>query len=324
MPPGKGATVWQEHIWFPTSPLEALRDKLPHTKIVFDPGTDVNSAVKLARGSDLAIVFAYQWESEGMDLPNLSLSDNQDALIEQVAVANPHTVVVLETGSAVTMPWVDKVAGVVEAWYAGSSGHKALANVLVGQVNPSGKLAITFPKSEQDLPHLVIPPAPPRLRGQGTGPVNAGAPPSNYSVNYTEGAEIGYKWYQDEHKTPLFPFGFGLSYTTFAYSGLSVDSAARIARFTVRNTGARAGTEIAEVYATLPNGSDESWERLAGFARLTLAPGKSQIVTVAIDPRVLQTFRDADESWNLAAGAYKILVGPSSSNTPLTGSLLVH
>ncbi|MGB8030771.1 MAG: glycoside hydrolase family 3 C-terminal domain-containing protein [Terracidiphilus sp.] len=324
LPPGKGATVWQEHIWFPTSPLAALCDKLPHTKIVFDPGTDPNSAAKLARNSDLAIVFAYEWESEGMDLPNLSLPDNQDALIEQVAAANPHTVVVLETGSAVTMPWLDKVAGVVEAWYAGSSGHKALANVLVGQVNPSGKLAISFPKSEQDLPHPVIPPLPPHIRAHGADPVNPGSPVASYAVHYDEGAEVGYKWYQAEHKTPLFPFGFGLSYTTFTYSALTIDSAAKSARFTVRNTGARAGTEIAEVYATLPKGSDESYERLAGFARIALAPGKSQTVTVSIDPRVLQTFDEANESWNLASGAYKILVGPSSSNTPLTGSLLIR
>jgi beta-glucosidase len=324
MPPGKGATHWQEHIWFPTSPLDALREKLPHTKIAFDPGTDPAAAAKLAHNSDLAIVFAYQWTSEGMDLPSLSLADNQDTLIEQVAAANPHTIVVLETGSVVTMPWIDKVSGVVEAWYAGSSGHKALANVLVGDVNPSGKLAISFPKSDQDLPRATIPPAPPRLRREGTSPVNAGAPPSNYSVTYSEGAEVGYKWYETEHKTPLFPFGFGLSYTTFAYSGLTVDSAAKTARFTVRNTGMRAGTEVAEVYATLPKGSDESWQRLAGFARISLAPGKSQTVTVSIDPRVLQTFSESDETWNLAAGAYKIAVGPSSANKPLTGTLLIH
>lgn len=324
MPPGKGATHWQEHVWFPTSPLQALRDKLPHTKITFDSGADPAAAAKAAHGADLAIVFASQWESEGMDLPNLSLPDNQDALIEQVAAANPHTVVVLETGTAVTMPWIDKVNGVVEAWFAGSSGHKALANVLVGDVDPSGKLAISFPKSDQDLPHPVIPPAPPRMRREGTGPVNAGAPPSNYSVTYSEGAEIGYKWYETEHKTPLFPFGFGLSYTTFAYSGLSVDSAARTARFTVRNTGTRAGTEVAEVYASLPKGSDEPWQRLAGFARISLAPGKSQTVTVSIDPRVLQTFSESDETWNLAAGEYKISVGPSSASTPLTATLLIH
>jgi beta-glucosidase len=324
LPPGKGATKWQEHIWFPTSPLQALRAKLPHTKIDFDPGTDLDSAAKLARSSDLAIVFAYQWESEGMDLPNLSLPDNQDALIEQVAAANPHTVVVLETGSAVTMPWLNKVAGVVEAWYAGSSGDKALANVLVGDVNPSGKLAITFPKSEQDLPHPVIPQPPPRLRGQGSAPVNAGAPPSNYAVHYDEGAEVGYKWFQAEHKTPLLPFGFGLSYTSFAFSALSVDSGAKTARFTVRNTGTRAGTEIAEVYVTLPKGSDETFQRLAGFARITLDPGKSQTVTVPIDPRVLQTYDEAAARWNVAPGDYGVLVGPSSDHLPLSSSLQVR
>jgi beta-glucosidase len=324
MPPGKGATKWQDHIWFPTSPLAALRDKLPNTKIDFDPGTDPDSAAKLARSSDLVIVFAYQWESEGMDLPNLSLPDNQDSLIAQVAAANPHTIVVLETGTAVTMPWLDKVGGVVEVWFAGSSGHKALANILVGDVNPSGKLPITFPKSEQDLPHPAIPPLPPHTRGQGADPVNAGSPIATYTVHYDEGAEVGYKWYQTEHKTPLFPFGFGLSYTTFTYSGLTVDSAAKTARFTVRNTGTHTGTEIAEVYATLPKGSDEPYQRLAGFARISLAPGKSQTVTVTIDPRVLQTFDESDESWNLVAGSYKILVGPSSDHTPLTGSLVIH
>ena len=162
MPPGKGETHWQDHIWFPTSPLKALRTKLPNTKIDFDSGTDLKSAANLAKRSDFAIVFAYQWISEDMDLPSLSLPDNQDALIEQIAAANPRTIVVLETGTAVTMPWLDKVAGVVEAWYAGSAGHKALANVLVGEVNPAGKLPITFPKSETDLPHPVIPPVPPQ------------------------------------------------------------------------------------------------------------------------------------------------------------------
>src|SRR5262249_10053057 len=165
MPPGKGATHWQDHIWFPTAPLKALRAKLPSTKIDFDSGSDVKTAASLAKSADLAIVFAYQWTSEAMDLKSLSLPDNQDALIAQVAAANPHTIVVLETGTAVTMPWLDRVAGVVEAWYAGSAGHKALANVLVGEVNPSGKLAISFPKSEKDLPRAVIPPTPARNEG---------------------------------------------------------------------------------------------------------------------------------------------------------------
>lgn len=312
MPPGKGATHWRDPIWFPTSPLKALRAKLPNTKIDFDSGTDLQSATSLAKSSDLAIVFAYQWESEEMDLPSLLLPDNQDALIEQVAAANPRTIVVLETGTAVTMPWLDKVAGVVEAWYAGSAGHKALANVLVGDVNPTGKLAITFPKGEKDLPHPVIPALPAQDQA------------SNYDVHYDEGPEVGYKWYEAEHKPPLFAFGFGLSYTSYAYSGLSVDSTAKTARFTVKNTGKRAGTEIAEVYAKLPKGADESFKRLVGWKRVTLAPGESQTVTVAIDPRVLQTFDEANDRWNFAPGDYEVFVGASSDNAPLAGSLLVR
>ena len=324
MPPGKGATKWQDHIWFPTSPLKALQEKLPNAKITFDPGTNPQSAATLAHGSDLAIVFASQWESEGMDLKSLSLPDNQDALIAQVAAANPHTIVVLETGTAVTMPWLDNVAGVVEAWFAGSAGHKALANVLVGEVNPSGKLAITFPKSEQDLPHIVIPPLSARDMGQGSHAVNAGASFSGYSVTYDEGPEVGYKWFETQRKQPLFAFGYGLSYTTFAYSGLKVESAAKTVRFTVKNTGSRPGTEIAEVYASLPQGADEPYKRLVGWVRVELAAGESRNVTVSVDTRPLQTFNEANESWTLTTGAYKVMVGPSSDNTPLTASLAIH
>ena len=324
MPPGKGATKWQDHIWFPTSPLKALQEKLPNAKITFDPGTNPQSAATLAHGSDLAIVFASQWESEGMDLKSLSLPDNQDALIAQVAAANPHTIVVLETGTAVTMPWLDNVAGVVEAWFAGSAGHKALANVLVGEVNPSGKLAITFPKSEQDLPHIVIPPLSARDMGQGSHAVNAGASFSGYSVTYDEGPEVGYKWFETQRKQPLFAFGYGLSYTTFEYSGLKVESAAKTVRFTVKNTGSRPGTEIAEVYASLPQGADEPYKRLVGWVRVELAAGESRNVTVSVDTRPLQTFNEANESWTLTTGAYKVMVGPSSDNTPLTASLAIH
>jgi len=322
VPPGKGATNWQDHIWFPTSPLKALRAKLPNTKIDFDSGAGLQPATSLAKSSDIAIVFAYQWLSEDMDLPSLSLPDHQDTLIEQVAAANPRTIVVLETGTAVTMPWLDKVAGVVEVWYAGSAGHKALANVLVGDVNPTGKLAITFPKSEKDLPHPAIPALPAEDQGQQTG--NSGTHVSSYTVQYGEGAKVGYKWYEAEHRQPLFAFGFGLSYTSYAYSGLSVDSSGKTVRFTVKNTGKRTGTEIAEVYAKLPKGADESYKRLVGWKHVTLAPGESQTVTVAIDPRVLQTFDETTDSWNLAPGDYEVFVGSSSDSTPLRGGLLVR
>ena len=330
MPPGKGATIWQQPVWFPTSPLKALMVKLPNAKIDFDPGTDPKSAANLAKSADLVIVFASQWMAEDMDLPSLSLPDNQDALIEQVASANPHTIVVLETGTAVTMPWIDKVAGVVEVWYAGSSGHKALANVLVGDVNPSGKLPLTFPRSEQDLPHPAPPKIPADSRVESADGADNSAPSSNasahagYAVLYEEGAEVGYKWFEAQNKKPLFPFGFGLSYTSYAYSNLSIDSSARTAHFTVRNTGKRPGTEIAEVYARLPKGSDESYKRLAGWKRVALSPGESQSLTIAIDPRVLQTFDETNDHWVLTPGEYQIMVGSSSDSTPLMGSLEIH
>jgi beta-glucosidase len=324
MPPGKGETRWMVPAWFPTSPLKALRAKLPNTKIEFDSGADPQSAASLAKRSDLAIVFADQWESEGEDLPSLSLPGGQEALIERVAAANPRTVVVLETGTAVTMPWLDKVAGVVEVWFAGSAGHKALANVLVGDVNPSGKLAMTFPKSEQDLPHPVIPALSASDRRRERDAANSGAQGPNYSVHYDEGPRVGYKWYETEHKQPLFAFGFGLSYTTYAYSGLTVDSNSKTVRFTVKNTGNRAGTETAEVYARLPKGADETFKRLAGWKRITLKTGESQTVTVAVDPRVLQTFNEANSSWDLAPGDYEVVVGASSENTPLAGTLTIR
>jgi beta-glucosidase len=330
MPPGKGATIWQKPVWFPTSPLKALQAKLPNAKVDFDPGTDPKSAANLAKAADLAIVFAYQWLAEDMDVPSLSLPDNQDALIEQVASANPHTIVVLETGTAVTMPWIDKVAGVVEAWYAGSSGHKALANVLVGDVNPAGKLSLSFPKSEADLPHPDPPKIPTESQTHAGDVADNGAPTANasahggYAVHYDEGPEVGYKWYETQNKKPLFPFGFGLSYTAYAYSGLAVDSAAKTARFTIKNIGKRTGTEIAEVYARLPKGSDESFKRLVGWKRITLAPGESQTVTVAIDDRVLKTFDEERNAWKLSSGEYQVLAGSSSDNTPLVGSLQVR
>ena len=302
--------------------VNALRVKLPNTRIEFDSGADLQSAANLAKSSDIAIVFAYQWLAEDMDLPSLSLPDKQDALIERVAAANPRTIVILESGTAVAMPWLDKVAGVVEAWYAGSAGHKALANVLVGDVNPTGKLAITFPKSDSDLPHPIIPPLPKEDQGLPSG--NSAKHISAYTIHYDEGPEVGYKWYEAQHKQPLFAFGFGLSYTTFAYSRLSVNSVAKTVTFTVKNTGSRAGTEIAQAHARLPKGSDESFKRLAGWKRVTLAPGESQIVTVALNPRVLQTFNETNNSWNLASGDYDVFVGASSDNTPLTGSFIVR
>jgi beta-glucosidase len=327
MPAGRRATHWQDHVWFPTSPLRALREKVPGTAVEFDSGEDVSAAVKLAQSAQVAIVFAHQWEAEGMDLANLSLPDGQDQLIERVADANPRTIVVLETGTAVTMPWIDKVAGVVEAWYAGSSGHKAVANVLVGAVSPTAKLPMTFPRSEADLPHPVIPPLGKEEVGLGTGAVNGESRASSrYSINYGEGAKVGYKWYQAQGKAVLFPFGFGLSYTSYEYSGLKVAevSGRRVVSFEVKNTGARAGTEIAQVYVMLPSAAGEAFQRLVGWECVDLMPGESRRVSVEVDPAMLSVYDERKSRWTLLHGTYGVSAGPSSAEAPLRGKLRIH
>lgn len=319
-PPGHRQTYWQAHIWFPTSPLKALRHVMPSAKIEYNSGEDLDSAAALAKSADLAIVFAHQWSSEGMDLPSLALDGNQNQLIERVAAANPHTIVVLESGTAVTMPWVHKVQGIVEVWFAGSSGQKALANVLTGKVNPSGRLAMTFPVSTSELPRTTIPPLPKRDKGQGSGAVNGKpAAPSNYSVHYFEGAKVGYKWYQAEHKPVLFPFGFGLSYTTYSYSDLKVQNSNNnpTATFTVTNTGHRAGTEVAQVYASLPSASGEHYNRLVGWQLVKLQPGQSKTVSVTVSPQMLSIYDTQKSGWKLLPGTYHIYAGPSSATTPL-------
>ena len=211
---------------------------MPAGKVTYISGDDLAAAAAAAKKADVAIVFAYQWESEGMDLKTLDLSDDQNKLIEAVAAANPKTIVVLETGSPATMPWIDKVAGVVEAWYPGIRGAEALANILTGEVNPTGKLAITFPKSDADLPHptLVLPPPesqPSVPRRAPTSPTSwpDGQGPAAPSRPLTmKSSRLATNGMTPRRKTRLFPFGFGLSYTTYAYSGLTVDKTSTASR----------------------------------------------------------------------------------------------
>ncbi len=315
-PPGP-AHEWQAHVWFPTSPLKALQAKAPGVQVKFNSGADTSSAAALAKQSDLAIVFVHQWISEGMDLPNLSLPNNQDALIEKVAAANPHTIVVLETGTAITMPWLDHVGGIVEAWYGGSKGADAVANVLFGDVNPSGKLPMTFPRSVEDLPHpkLSQPPAGLKDPSSERNPELAKA---TFSVTYDEGLKVGYKWYDAEKKPVLFPFGFGLSYTQFAYSDLKVSAGPSTqVSFLVKNTGARAGEEVAEVYAALPASAGEPPKRLVGWSKVSLQPGESKPVSVTVPAKYLSVFDEKENAWKLVPGGYTFMVGGSSQDLPL-------
>jgi beta-glucosidase len=318
-PPGRGPTKWQEHIWFPTSPLKAIVAKAPNAQVKFDAGKDPAAAAALAKSSDVAIVFAYQWESEGMDLPTLSLPENQDALIAQVAAANPRTIVVLETGTAVTMAWVEKVGGVLEAWYAGSKGADAVANILFGDVNPTAKLPMTFPLKDEDVPHPTLVKPAPGSTGNRPSQLTGEAKPT-FGVTYDEGLKVGYKWYDAEKKPVLFPFGFGMSYTTYSYSGLKVTPGAdgTTVTFSVKNTGKRAGVEIAEVYAALPAGTDEPPKRLVGWSRVALGPGESKEVTVNVSREYLSIYDEASSGWKLAPGEYSFLVGGSSQELPLT------
>jgi beta-glucosidase len=293
-----------------------VKAKVPSANVKFDSGENPANAAALARASDIAIVFVHQWTSEGMDLPNLSLPDNQDDLIQQVASANPRTVVVLETGTAVTMPWLEKVSGVLEAWYAGSKGADAVANILFGDVNPSAKLPMTFPRSESDLPHSQIATPPPG--GKDIALQKKAQDKATYSIEYDEGVKVGYKWYDAEKKPVLFPFGFGLSYTTYAYSGLQVQPGQQpTVSFTVRNTGKRAGTEMAQVYAALPASADEPPKRLVGWSRVNLNPGESKQVSVKIDPKYLSIYDEAKDGWVLVPGTYTFLTGGSSQDLPL-------
>jgi len=320
MPPGKGQTRWLEPVWFPTSPLKSIREKAPSAKVVFASGSDLNAAADVAKAADVAIVFAYQWESEDMDLPSLSLPEHQDEIIAKVAAANPRTIVVVETGTAVTMPWVDQVGGILEAWYAGSAGSDAVANLLFGEVNPSAKLPMTFPKSDADLPHPTIVKAPKRSLVEGGAEpwkqIAAGLPA--FQVNYDEGVKVGYKWYDAEKKPVLFPFGYGLSYTTYSYSNLKV-VAGKTPRvtFTVTNTGNRAGAEIAEVYAALPAAANEPPKRLVGWSKVKLNGGESKDVTVEVDAKYISIFNTDQNGWQLLPGEYTFMAGPSSQDLPL-------
>jgi beta-glucosidase len=301
--PGLEPAFWPGPImYYPSSPVEALRRQLPGATITYLDGTDPAAAAAAAKTADLAIVFATQWAGEAFDV-SLSLKDGQDALIDAVAGANARTVVVLETGGPVLTPWAAKTAAILEAWYPGTQGGEAIANVLTGKVNPSGHLPATFPASLDQLPK--------------PGEPNEG------ETTYSEGAAVGYKWFDLKGHTPAFAFGHGLSYTSFAYSGLQAHTTGNSlsVRFTVRNTGKRAGADVPQVYV-----AGNGWEapkRLGGFEKVVLAPGASKQVTLTIDPRLLGTFDAASKQWVIAAGDYKVMLGRSASDIVGSASVAI-
>ena len=286
------------------SPLEELKKVLPQAKFDFDPGYTPAEAALTARRSDLVITFGIRVEGEGFDSPDLSLPWGQDAVIDAVADANPNTIVVLETGNPASLPWREKVRAIVQAWYPGQAGAQAIAEVLAGVVNPCGRLPITFPESLAHTPR-------PELPGLGTP---WGTP---VTIEYNEGAEIGYRWFAKTGAAPMYAFGHGLSYTTFEYSDLEITAGETIsAAFTVTNSGDRAGADVPQLYLTRAVG--EHRMRLLGFQRVHLDPGASHRITLTADPRLLARFDGRANGWRITEGVYEVAVGRSAVSLDLT------
>jgi beta-glucosidase len=297
--------VWPGPVVFhPSSPLRAIKAQAPNAKVVYDDGSDPVRAARVAAQADVALVFATQWIGEANDAASLALPDRQDELVASVAGANPRTVVVLQNGGPVAMPWLSKVPAVLEAWYPGTSGGEAIANVLFGTVNPSGHLPATFPASEQQLPR-------PTLDGDPK------QPEMQFTVNYTEGAAVGYKWFDLKGHKPLFPFGHGLSYTTFAYSGLSgqMKDGRLHVRFKVTNTGNVAGKDVPQVYVSHSSAKWEAPKRLAGWDKVALQPGESKEIDVTVEPRVLASFDENARTWRIAKGKLKLVLAQDAAGT---------
>ena len=294
------------------TPLQGITAAAPRgTTVRYNSGSSDTSAAGLAASSSAAIVFASYPEREGADLTSIDLGAKEDSLISAVAAANPRTIVVLNTGSAVTMPWLSSVAGVLEAWYPGQRDGAAIASILFGHTDPSGHLPVTFPTSLSQVP-------------AGTASQWPGA---GGTVAYSEGADVGYRWYQAKSMTPLFPFGYGLSYTRFSFSNLKIGTlvagGAATVSATITNTGSRAGADVAQLYVDDPPASGQPAEQLDGFQRVYLQPGASQQVTFHLTQHNLRYWNSSGNSWATSTGSYGIKVGDSSANLPLSGTLPV-
>jgi beta-glucosidase len=263
----------------------------------------LDEAVAAASAADVAIVFVNDVTYEGMDRTSLSLPGDQDELIAAVAAANPRTVVVLHTAAPVLMPWLADVAGVIEAWYPGQQSGAAVAAVLFGDIDPGGRLPMTFPGSES----------------QGPGSQPEQFPGSGGAVHYDEGIDVGYRWYDRNADTPLFPFGYGLSYTSFTVDRPRVTRRRGRYRVSVRvtNTGARAGTAVVQLYVGFPPSTGEPPNQLKGFAKVALEPGKRKRVKMLLDSASFSTWSAAEGRWTVVPGRYTLRIGTSSRELPV-------
>lgn len=279
------------------------------------PGTDLaGQATELAKNSDVAVVYSSVRTSEGGDLANIDRPAADNELISKVAAVNKRAIVVLNTGSAVTMPWLDKVSGVLEAWYPGQQSGAAIAALLFGDVNPSGKLLVTFPVVLDQFPAA----SPERFPGV------------DGAVQYSEQRQVGYRWYDAQDLTPLFPFGYGLSYTSFQLSNLKLtgktitEDGSISAKVTVTNTGQRAGAQVVQAYLSAPDPSgQEPPRRLVGVAKIELKPGQSKRVSIVIRGQDAMNWNTDAQQWQLPKGKYALSVGTSSRDLPLQGRFTV-
>ncbi|WP_422056645.1 beta-glucosidase [Sphingomonas sp.] len=316
-----GSASFARITYHASSPLAALRKAAPGAQIEFTDGRNMNATLEAAAKADIVIVFATQWTTEADDVPNLRLPDHQDALIGAVSNVQPKTVVVLTTGGPVTMPWIEAVPAVVQAWYPGQRGGEAIANILTGKVNPSGRLPITFPAREAQAPR----PTPVGLdlltgleRDAASNPAAGGDfSLKTFPVKYQEGSDVGYRWYERQGNKPLFAFGHGLSYTSFAYAQPQVRGGKTLTvSFTVTNTGHRAGADVPQLYVTR-DGSGKPM-RLAGFHRVMLNPGESRRVTLTAEPRILADYDISLPGWRIAGGSYRVAIARDATDRSMT------
>ena len=311
------------------SPLQGITQRAVGNgdKVLYADGSATADAVAAAKAADVAVVVAGDSESEGTDRSNLTLTGgictlagctpqtvDQNSLISQVAAANPNTIVVLDTGGPVLMPWLDQIKGLLEAWYPGQEDGNALAALLFGDADPSGHLTETFPASMSDLPI--------QSASQWPGVTESGDSVGPHS-SYSEGLLVGYRWYQARGITPLFPFGFGLSYTSFRFSNLTVTSTSSgaVARFNVQNTGLRAGAEVAQASVGMPSSTGEPPNQLKGFQKVWLEPGQTKTVSITLPETSFAWWNTAGEQWVVTPGNYTVSVGDSSASLPLHATL---
>ncbi|MBA2394806.1 MAG: glycoside hydrolase family 3 C-terminal domain-containing protein [Ktedonobacteraceae bacterium] len=303
---GGGGTAGVHPIYTVT-PLAGLQKQAPNATITYNDGSNLTSAAAAAKAADVAIVMVGDARKEGTDYP-ISLSDNQDSIISTVAAANKNTIVVVKSGSVILMPWVNQVSSILEAWYPGEEDGNVVASILFGATNPSGKLPITFPKLVTDLP----------------ASTPAQYPGVNLQVNYSEKLDMGYRFYDAHKVAPLFPFGFGLSYTTYKYSNLKITAGSgntATVAFDITNTGNRSGSEVAEVYVSMPAAAGEPPIQLKGFQKIALGTGATGHASIALDARAFQHWDASKHAWAITAGTYQIQVGASSRNILLQGSI---